>query len=113
MAFQLVLESKATTCAAIEFDIVVTGHCQSRTVGGEGMVGDGAVEEVVNFRRGHVVRIAIGGALYYRCRKEVEGRDGDWQLKRDGSATDEMTTIRYGGIFAQRCNSARVPSRPW
>ena len=37
----------------IQFDVVVSGNCEGLTVGGEGMVGDGVVEEVENFRTRH------------------------------------------------------------
>jgi hypothetical protein len=36
-----------------QFDIIVSCDCQCLSVGGEGMVGDGVVEQVVHFGARH------------------------------------------------------------
>jgi len=38
---------------AVELDVVLAGYCESFAIGGEGVVGDRGVEEVVDFRGGH------------------------------------------------------------
>jgi hypothetical protein len=54
MPAQLVLELKARASTRIELDIIVAGNGQSLAVGREGMIGNGVVEEVVDFGRCHV-----------------------------------------------------------
>jgi hypothetical protein len=53
VAFELVFEGEAAACSSVELDIVVAGYSEGGVVGGEGVIGDGAVEKMVNFRRGH------------------------------------------------------------
>jgi hypothetical protein len=53
MSRKLVFELEASTGLGIEFDIGLFSNGQSAAIGGEGMVLDGAVEEVVDFGRSH------------------------------------------------------------
>ena len=68
VALELVLErvfAGSGAGAGVEFDVVGAGDGEGLVVGGEGVVGDGGVEEVVDFWGCHVGGCAVGGALYY------------------------------------------------
>ena len=67
MSSEFIFQLELSTCLAVEVDVVLAGYSQRLTVGGEGMVRDGVVEEVVDFRSHnvYVLLCAIGGALYY------------------------------------------------
>jgi hypothetical protein len=97
VASQLVLQLELTAAALVELDVVVAGYGEGLAVGGEGVVRDGMVEEVVHFWRGHGDRNmfwAIGGALYYctlssDCeleqrwsRREIQGSGGAAVIER-------------------------------
>ena len=53
MAFQFVFQCKFGTRPIVEFDIVVSSDCEGLLVGGEGMVCNGVVEEVMDFWTRH------------------------------------------------------------
>ena len=53
MALKFVLESKLRARASVQLDIVVASHGHRLPVCGEGMVGDGVVEEVMDFWARH------------------------------------------------------------
>lgn len=53
MATELVLESELGAVGGVELDCVVTRDSYSAAVGGEGVVCDWVVEEVVNLWRSH------------------------------------------------------------
>ena len=67
MTSQFILKRKALAASLVQIDIVLAGYGKRLAVGGEGVIRDGMVEEVVDFRRRHsnVLDCAIGGALYY------------------------------------------------
>jgi hypothetical protein len=69
MSLELILKCEVASGPSVELDVDISRNCKCLPVGGEGMVGDWVVEEVVNFRTGHCefMEYAIGGALYYRC----------------------------------------------
>jgi hypothetical protein len=69
MSLELILKCEVASGPSVELDVDISRNCKCLPVGGEGMVGDRVVEEVVNFRTGHCefMEYAIGGALYYRC----------------------------------------------
>jgi hypothetical protein len=68
MSLELILKSKVASRPSVELDVDIPRNRKCLPVGGEGVVGDGVVEEVMNFRAGHCefMVYAIGGALYYR-----------------------------------------------
>jgi hypothetical protein len=53
MAGELVLQRVLCARAPVQVDVVVAGHGERLAVGGEGVVGDGVVEQVVDVRGGH------------------------------------------------------------
>lgn len=69
MPLQLVLQPEGISSLAVQFDGRVSCDGQGRPVGGEGVVGDGVVEEVVDLWRSHLdvgsSDYVIGVALYY------------------------------------------------
>ena len=69
MPLELILKSEVVSRPSVELDVDIPRNRKCLPVGGEGVVGDWVVEEVVNFRTGHCefMVYAIGGALYYRC----------------------------------------------
>ncbi len=54
VAFELILQLERTSNPAIKLDRRVLGHCESRAIGGEGVVRDGVVEKMVNLGGGHL-----------------------------------------------------------
>lgn len=79
MAFELVLELEGVSNPAIQLDRRVASNGEGLPVGGEGVVRNGVVEEVVNFwlrHYGEWAGSAIGVALYYRlelCDMDIWG----------------------------------------
>lgn len=69
MSLELILKSEVASRPSVELDVDIPRNCKCLPVGGERVVGDWVVEEVVNFRASHCefMVYAIGGALYYRC----------------------------------------------
>src|SRR4051812_1134134 len=69
MSFELILKREVASRPSVELDVDISSNCKCLPVGGERVVGDWVVEEVMNFRSGHCdfIVYAIGGALYYRC----------------------------------------------
>jgi hypothetical protein len=69
MSFKLILKSEVASRPSVELDVDIPRNRKCLLIGGEGVVGDWVMEEVVNFRAGHCefMVYAIGGALYYRC----------------------------------------------
>jgi hypothetical protein len=63
---EFILQFKALARPIVYFDIVLFCDGKHTMVGGEAMVGDWVVEEMMNFGRCHDCNRAIGGALYYR-----------------------------------------------
>jgi len=53
MAFEFILEREFRAGSVIQFDIVVSCNGQRLSICGEGMVGDGMMEEVVDFGSRH------------------------------------------------------------
>lgn len=61
---QLILQLVTTARLLEQVDIVLASDGERLAVGGEGMVRNGVVEEVVNFGASHAdVRVAIGDSL--------------------------------------------------
>lgn len=54
VAAKLILEFETRSGGAVELDVVVAGHGKSIAVGGEGVVADGGVEEMVHLRGRHL-----------------------------------------------------------
>ena len=73
VAFQLIFEGEAIARVAVQFDIIVSCYSERLTVGREGVVGNGVVEEMVDFGSGHDEE-AIGVALYYRLQVSMSAR---------------------------------------
>lgn len=68
MTLQLIFELESIARASIKLDPDVSCNCQRLFVGGEGVIGDRIMEELVNLGSGHCECIElIGGALYYQC----------------------------------------------
>jgi hypothetical protein len=66
MARQFIRKLKLVSVLLEQINIVLPRYGKRLAVGGEGVVRNGMVEEVVHFRGRHSNRIvAIGGALYY------------------------------------------------
>lgn len=69
MPLQLVLQPEGIASLAIQLDGRISGDGQGRAVDGEGVVGDGVVEEVVDLGCSHLdvgsSDYVIGVALYY------------------------------------------------
>lgn len=66
MACQLILELVSAARLLEEVDVVLAGYSERLAVGGEGMVRNGVVEEVVDFGAGHGGgdgRRAVGDSL--------------------------------------------------
>lgn len=63
MASKLIFESEFVAGSGVELDIVVFGDCQGLPVGGEGVIGNGVMEEVVDFWSSHDEENAIGDSL--------------------------------------------------
>lgn len=57
MSLQLILELKSIASSSIKLNVGVSCHGQRLLVGREGVVGDGVVEEVVNFGSCHFVGV--------------------------------------------------------
>ena len=55
---KLVYELEVIARLAVQLDVVVAGDSDSLAITGEGVVGNGSVEEVVNFWAGH--RAVVG-----------------------------------------------------
>ena len=53
MTFQFMLKSELASRPIVELDVVISCDCQHLPVGGEGMVGNGIMEKVMDFRRSH------------------------------------------------------------
>lgn len=53
MPNQLILKLEGTARFGIQFDIVVSSYCERLTVGGEGVVRDGMVKELLDFGGRH------------------------------------------------------------
>ena len=54
MTFQFIFEHEFGPGSAVELDVVVSSDCECLTVCREGVVGDGVVEEMVDFGARHV-----------------------------------------------------------
>lgn len=54
VAAELILEAELVALLGVELDIVGAGDGEGVAVGGEGVVGNGRMEQVVHFGRGHV-----------------------------------------------------------
>lgn len=57
VTFQFILELELMPCSTIQLNTGISGDSQRLPVSGEGMVGDGVVEKVVDFGAGHFERI--------------------------------------------------------
>lgn len=69
MACQLILQLEFPTLSLVQVDVVFAGYGERLAVGGEGVVRDGVVEEVMDFWGGHFVgRCAIGDSLLLQVR---------------------------------------------
>lgn len=55
MALEFIFQDELGAGPFVEFDIAVSCDCEGLPVGGEGVVGNGMVEEVVDFWTGHCV----------------------------------------------------------
>ena len=55
MTLELILQFEAVARPAVELDDVVSGHSEGLPVCGERVICDWVVEEVMNFRSGHLV----------------------------------------------------------
>jgi hypothetical protein len=66
VTFELIFQHQLITRSLVEVNIIVASHSQGLPVSGEGMVGNGAMEEVVDLGARHDEDCAIGVALYYR-----------------------------------------------
>ena len=53
VATEFILQAELVALFRVELDVVRAGDSQGVAVGGERVVGDWSVEEVVNFGRGH------------------------------------------------------------
>jgi hypothetical protein len=53
MSLEHILKVEVASRPSVELDIDISRNCQCLSVGGEGMVGDWMMEEVMNFRTGH------------------------------------------------------------
>jgi hypothetical protein len=71
MSFELVFQGKLVARSTVELDVVVSSDGDGLAVGGEGVVSDRMMKQVVNLRGSHCIASMnthpIGGALYYRC----------------------------------------------
>jgi hypothetical protein len=69
MSLEFILKCEVASRPSVELDVSISCNRKCLPVGGEGVVGDWVMEEMVNFRTGHCefMVYAIGGALYYRC----------------------------------------------
>jgi hypothetical protein len=67
---QLVLELETAALPCVQVDIVVTSYGEGLAVGGEGVVRNWVVKEVVDFGRNHGCVGAVGDSqlLQIRCR---------------------------------------------
>ncbi len=54
MSFEFILKCKLVTRPVVELDVVVSGDCECLPVGGERMVSDGMVEQMMDFWASHV-----------------------------------------------------------
>lgn len=82
VAGQLILQRVLVARALVQIDNVLTGDGEGLAVGGEGVVRDGVVEEVVDFWGGHCEGTgAIGDSLLLQCAAEWRtdgGGAGAW-----------------------------------
>lgn len=53
MPLQFILQCELATGAFIELNMIVPGHGQGLSVGGEGMISNWVMEEMMNFGRRH------------------------------------------------------------
>ena len=53
MALQFILESEFAARALVQFNVIVSCDSEGGSIGGERMVGNWVVEEVVDFGTGH------------------------------------------------------------
>lgn len=66
MSGQLIRQLKFVSTPLEQVNRILASHGQRLAIGGEGMVGNRVVKEVMNLRRRHNDKlVAIGGALYY------------------------------------------------
>ena len=75
VAAELILKAELVALLGVQLDIVGAGDGESVAVGGEGVVGDRRMEEVVHFGRGHVgcsgsVDCLVGEIFYIHVRYE-------------------------------------------
>ncbi len=61
VTLELVLQLEGRTNSSIEFDRRILGNGESVAIGREGVVGNGAVEELVNFGSSHRGLMVVGG----------------------------------------------------
>lgn len=54
MTLEFVLQSKSRAGSVVKFDDIVPSHREGLSVCGEGVIRDGMVEEMMNFRARHV-----------------------------------------------------------
>jgi hypothetical protein len=53
MSLEFILKCEVASRPSVELDVGISCNCECLPVGGEGVVGDWVVEEMVNFRIGH------------------------------------------------------------
>jgi hypothetical protein len=78
MSLELILKSKVASRPSVELDVDIPRNRKCLPVGGEGVVGDGVVEEVMNFRAGHCEFMGVCDRRssllpLYRYRFQVRG----------------------------------------
>ncbi len=82
---ELILQLKGIAHLAIELNARVASDSEGGLVSREGVIGNGAMEQMVNFGTCHLVCRgvweAIGGALYYRNYVELSWGMADWRRR--------------------------------
>ena len=94
VARQLVLQLVGAAAFVEEVDVIVAGHGECVAVGGEGVVGDGMVEQVVDVWASHSNRRLSTTAI------EILGWRGG---KREGADSDSDRTHAQDGLGGEVC----------